>query len=35
MRKTQAVIESKMQAAHDWLKDPMALLVNPVFLLRL
>jgi hypothetical protein len=28
MRKTQGVIESKMQTAHDWLKDPMALLVK-------
>ena len=28
MRKTQGVIESKMQTAHDWLKDPTALLVS-------
>ncbi len=28
MRKTQAVIEGKMQAAQDWLKDPTALLVR-------
>ena len=27
MRKTQAVIEGKMQGAQDWLKDPTALLV--------